>query len=296
MILITIHKGVIRKIVWLFWLFCLLLFCAFQVFSPGDSYPSHDLDSVTVLPAKDSVFFNTVYFNTGDPDSFYYESTVRSPVCNDTLCQVVLLKVFWDLRGNYIRFDTLINHPLTKNDHKPFTSSDYRKLHLTLRDQNSVLGRKKEDELIDKVQTRYSEKIDAVTGATDLQIKNAVVEGALYSTYTLWHLVNGGIGKRLKGYTSANYNLDMEKQLMRSDDPLAIIFALKQWAVKDYTDRFPDVLKIMKNGSPMVNFYIAKKLPPESLASANHQKAIQDIWSSLDPNTKSILVKYLLEE
>ena len=292
MILITIHKGVIRKIVRPLWLLCLFLFCAFQVFSPGDTYPGHDLDSVTSLPAKDSVFFNTVYFNTIDPDSFYYESTVRSPVCNDTLCQVVLLKVYWDLKGNYIRFDTLVNHPLSKNDHKPFTSSDYRKLHLSLMDQNSVLGRKKEDELIDKIRTRYSEKLDAVTGATDLQIKNAVVEGALYSTYTLWHLVNGNIRSVLTNCTMENYNSKMEEQLIFSDDSKAIIFALGQFEDHDYIDRFQEVIRIMKKRYPLVNFYIAKNLPSEVFLSEENLKSISLVWELLDPNTRSILSVY----
>ena len=246
-------------------------------------------DEVAVIPGKDSVFLNPVYLTNSTYHQYVYESVIKTPVCNDTLCQVVQLKVFWDLTGDYIRFDTLKGYPLTKNDHLLFTTDDYDKLQVTLRDGNSVLGRKTESELLDNTRKRYSQKLDAVTGATDLQIKNAVVEGALYSTYTLWHLVNGEINKVLASRTIENYNSEIEEQLLASNKNKSIIFALRQFDDQDYLNRFQEVILIMNKGYPLVNFYIVKNLPTEIFQIDENIEALKQIWNLLDPNTKSIL-------
>jgi len=123
-------------------------------------------EEVAVLPGKDSIFLNPVYYvYSGDGES-NYECILQTPVCNDTLCQIVKVKILWDLIGDFIRFDTLPGYPLTKYDHLPFSTDDYNKLQTTLEDGNSILGRKSEKELLDNNQMRYSEKTDAITGAT----------------------------------------------------------------------------------------------------------------------------------
>jgi hypothetical protein len=247
---------------------------------------------VAIIPGRDSVFLNPVYLTNSIDDLYVYESVLKTPVCNDTLCQIVQIKVFWDLIGDYIGFDTLAGYPLTKNDHLLFTTEDYNKLQATLKDGNSILGRKSESELLDNNRKRYSQKIDAVTGATDLQIKNAVVDGALYSTYTLWHLVNGDIKNVLINSTINNYNSKMEQQLILSNNIKSIIFAFKQFDERDYISRFQEVIQVMKKGYPLVNFYIAKNIPPEVFLYEENIESLKLIWQLLDPNTKSILSAY----
>jgi len=253
-------------------------------------------DTVVILPGKDSTFLNPVYFITEEKENFFYSCFLKTPVCNDTLCQVVQLQIYWDLAGNYIKFDTLDGYPLTKFDHLPFTHFDYQRLHYTLRDINSVLGRTSEAELVDETQTRYSEKIDGVTGATSIQIKNSVVEGAMYSTYTLWHLINGLIRQKLQNYTLKNYSPDIENQLLGSGISKMIILALKQWKEQDYIDRFDEIILLMRKSNPLVNFYIAKNLSARIFQVKENQESIDRIWEILDPNTKSILSDYIKSE
>jgi hypothetical protein len=267
----------------------------------SETYPQEHLSGifskeVALLPGKDSVFLNPVYFTNSVDDQMYYVCILKTPVCNDTLCQMVQIKIFWDLIGDYIRYDTLPGYPLTKNDHLPFTVVDYNKLQTTLKDGNSILGRKSENELLDHNRKRYSEKIDAVTGATDLQVKNAVVDGALYTTYTLWHLVNGEIRQELSDCTRKNYNSAIEQQLLSSGNTNSIIFALKRLNDKDYVDRFQEIIQIMEKGQPLVNFYIAKNLPPDVFLPDENIKSLEMIWQELDPNTKSVLKIYLSYE
>lgn len=278
------------------WMVLFIILSGFIKIYPQDRLLDVVSEEVALLPGKDSIFINPVYFSYSEDGHFNYECILRTPVCNDTLCQIVQIKIFWDLIGDYIRFDTLPGYPLTKYDHLPFTPEDYNKLQATLKDGNSILGRKSEYELLDNNLQRYSEKIDALTGATDLQIKNAVVDGALYSTYTLYHLVNGYIKTELLNCTLKNYNSKIENQLLLSDNPKFNIFALKQLNDQEYIDRFPEIIKLMEKGHPLVNFYIAKKLPPEVFAEGENIKSLKLIWPVLDPNTKSILGIYLDSE
>jgi len=278
------------------WMVCAIILSGFTKIYPQDSLSGIYSYEVASLPGKDSVFLNPVYFTNSGDNHFYYECILKTPVCNDTLCQIVQIKIFWDLIGDYIRFDTLPGYPLTKNDHLPFTLEDYNKLQASLKDDNSILGRKSENELLDNNRKRYSEKIDAVTGATDLQIKNAVVDGALYSTYTLWHLVNGEIKKELSNCTLKNYDSKIEQQLLLSDNTNSIIFALKELNDQEYVDRFQEIIQVMEKGQPLVNFYIAKNLPPQVFLPDENIKSLEMVWHVLDPNTKSILGVYLSSE
>jgi hypothetical protein len=275
------------------WIFFLIFLSIIKEVSaqvdPTEEVPK----GVTLLPGRDSTFLNPVFLNREKKGYYYYECLVNTPVCNDTLCQLVRLNIFWDLSGNYIQFDTIPGYPLSKNDHKPFNKEDYQKLHATLSDGNSVLRRKAEDELLDTTQTRYSEKIDGATGATALQIKHSVVEGALYSTYSLWHLANGNFRKSLKDATLKNYDTEIENQLLSSEDPKMVLMALKQWKDQDYEDRFPDIISVIQKGYPLINFYIAKNLPYQVFTSEKNHQSIIKIWDHLDPNTKSILQDYI---
>lgn len=278
------------------WLILVIILSAISETYPQDGSSVVYSEEIALLPGKDSVFLNPVFLTNSVGDHYVYKSILKTPVCNDTLCQIVQIKVIWDLIGDYIRFDTLPGYPLTKNDHLPFTLEDYNKLQTTLKDGNSILGRKSENELLDHNRKRYSEKIDAVTGATDLQVKNAVVDGALYTTYTLWHLVNGEIKKELSYCTLKNYNSEIEQQLLSSDNTNSIIFALKQLKNQDYVDRFREIIQVMEKGQPLVNFYIAKNLPPDVFLQDENIESLELIWQVLDPNTKSVLGIYLNSE
>lgn len=75
----------------------------------------------------------TIHFNEQNNPA-RYEANLNLPVCDDNLCANVIVKVYWDLAGNYNGFDTLRGIPLTKFDHRPFTAADYYKLDEILAD------------------------------------------------------------------------------------------------------------------------------------------------------------------
>lgn len=147
------------------------------------------------------------------PENF--EASLNIPVCDDKLCAPVFLKFKWDLAGNYLGFDTISGHPLTKFDHKRFSGDDYQKLDQILKDKNSILQSLSKNDLVDKSIRVKAATVDAVTGATPATIRNAVVEGAVYSSYTLWHLANGPISDSLRVFTLKNYSEQIASHLFK---------------------------------------------------------------------------------
>lgn len=254
---------------------------------------SHKQDNsckeITEISGRDSVFINPVLLCEDTKLGKYYYSKLKTTVCNDTLCRVASLKVYWDMAGNYIRFDTVSRNPLTKNDHLDFNTKDYKKLQTTLKDPNSILGEKSKDELLDPIKTRYSTKIDGVSGATAQEIKSAVVDGALYSTYTLWHLVNGGIRSKLRNYTKENFDVSLQKQILRSNNPRTVLIGLKMMEEEDYLANSDLIFLIMASGNPLVNFYISKQLPKSFFSSEQNIKELKTLLPDLDKNSQAIL-------
>lgn len=244
--------------------------------------------------SADSIFINPVYIyeDAVSKEKKYFE-ILETSVCSDTLCRIANLKIYWDLAGNYLKFDTISGNPLTKNDHLEFDAFDYQKLHQTLSDDNSILGDKTKEELIDNTKVRVSETIDAVSGATAQEIKSVVVDGALYTTYSLWQLTHGTIKQQLRNYTEANYNPIIENQLLKSKNPKSLIFGLRNMKEDIYSSCFNQIIDIMKQGTPLVNFYIAKNIPKSVLSIKKNKESILMIWESLDRNTTSILSEKL---
>jgi len=127
-----------------------------------------------------------------------------------------------------------------------------------------------------------------------MEIKSAVVDGALYSTYTLWHLINGDIQQEIREHTLLKYNAALEDQLLSSDNPKTILFGVKNLNETYYFNRFEKIVDLMKSGNPLVNFYIAKNIPEGVLAKKENTMSIRGIWNDLDRNTQSVLSKYII--
>lgn len=243
------------------------------------------------FPLKDSLFISSVELNYAkDSLPVMYSSIISTSVCDDGLCQTLELLMHWNLIGNYLRYDTVSGAPLTKFDHLPFAESDYKKLHEILADKNSVLERKTLNDLFDKDSVRISNTVDAITGATARDVKNAIVEGALYSTYKLWHIAHGRITAKIRDYTKTNFTADLGKKLLSSEDYQEQLFALKLFKDEDFTEYFDSVLKLLATGNPLVEMYILKKLPIAILIDSVHQIELVGIFSNMDINGKTMLL------
>lgn len=224
-----------------------------------------------------------------------YEAKLNMAVCDDKLCANVYLKMNWDLAGNFAGFDTLPGKPLTKFDHKRFTDADYQKLDQILKDRNSMLRVLSKNELVDKSVVVKSATVDAVTGATPATVKKSVVDGAVYSTYALWHVANGSVRDSIRAFTLRNYSGEIVFSLIDSGNFETQIFALKQFSENDFLQQIDRLLIVMPKSSPVVSAYIISKLPLANL-NRKQQEELVSVVSGLDGYTKSIFIDRIIAE
>lgn len=166
---------------------------------------------------------NELVLVTFEGKPVYYLSHIFTPVCNTGECLPVYITIYWDLAGNYKRFDFQGDAILTKLDHVPFTPQDYVLLDEILKGpdprfaspafseapspraegEGAVSQGSPSAPMQMKVfQTKY-EMVDGVSGATLPQQVAKFVPGALYTCYTLWGLSNDHKAK-IANYTKTH--------------------------------------------------------------------------------------------
>jgi len=225
-----------------------------------------------------------------DDHEVLYTSDISTPVCADGECKLMHIRFYWTILGQYAGFDRYPNLPLTKNDHDEFQYMDYLKLHQLLMDDNSILKRRKMEELVKKPKQPKMEGVDAVAGATIKEIKESVVSGALYSCYTAWHIVHGSIKEEILQRTSASIDADVILNMLNSRHADYQLFALKRLDEKQYEENYARIADIFKSGIPLVRTFIIKNLPDSFWNSEKLQGFFWNSFSEIDINSRSLLL------
>ncbi|WP_229599570.1 hypothetical protein [Runella rosea] len=136
----------------------------------------------------------------------YYFSNLFTPVCLTGECKPVYINFYWDLLGNYTRFDFPKGAVLTRMDHKPFKPEDYEKLQDILANTHSLLKDVSMEDLVGKGTENLADSVDAKAGATLKTVKNEVIDGAVYTCYTLWHIAHGKVVTEMQRITETFKN------------------------------------------------------------------------------------------
>ncbi len=242
------------------------------------------------IPMEVELVFDTY----GLPD--FYHCHVHTPVCSDGLCRSLILDVYWDLLGNFTRFEVPDYPPLTKWDHLEFSAEDYNKLGEILRDKNSVLGSVRDvNTLFDPTTKKVSEKVDAVTGATSETIKNAVVPGAVYSSYTLWQVVNGEIPSRIQQYTLSYRGHDLINKYLLSENYHYHYEALDYLVSTGYEGHLPELVRMLNNCDPFVIRMAVRWFPPAWLDDDQFQLAVIALIDQFDYRAQEIWLDRMMD-
>lgn len=154
---------------------------------------------------NDTLNFPIYLVEVPQDSALYFGTHLTTNVCNDQVCLPIEVNLYWDLLGNYHHFSREENIRFTKFDHQYFQEADYAKLNEIMLDSLSPLRDYQVEDLLDKKAQKYSAEVDAVTRPTSLLFSNVTVPGALYTVYTLWHIVNGPIKQELRAYLDAKY-------------------------------------------------------------------------------------------
>jgi hypothetical protein len=235
-----------------------------------------------------------VFGSDGLPD--FYLCHVNTPVCSDGLCRSLILDVYWDLLGNFTRFEVPGHPPLTKWDHLEFSAEDYVKLGEILKDKNSVLGSVRDvNSLFDPTTKKISATVDAVTGATRETIKNAVVPGAVYSSYTLWQLVNGEIPSRIQQYTISYRGPDLINKFLLSENYHYHYEALDYLVSTGYEGHLTELVSMLDICDPFVARMAVRWFPLSWLEDAQFQLAVTVLIDQFDYRAQEIWLDRMMD-
>lgn len=146
------------------------------------------------------------------PISFYMD--VESVVCGDKQCRIDIVRIYWDNLGRFKQLSIPNEVALEKAKGTHFTQADYQKLDKILKDKNSPLAEVYKNEIVSR---GGSEGIDGMSGATVLLEKEAFVEGAVWTCYSLWHWVHGETQQIIRTITGATFTIAELQDLLKQD-------------------------------------------------------------------------------
>lgn len=251
------------------------------------------MDTFTIVLNNEKEVALTLHFRANIPS--YYSSNIFTQVCETGECKPVRIILFWDLLGQYLHYELPEGAVLTKLDHIPFTAEDYRKFKSVLADPHSVLEDFQMDELTGSKEKAEVTDIDGITGATPKTITNAIVEGAVYTCYTLWHLAHGKIRDQIIQITDSVATPGwILNEFIRSDD-----IDLRHWATKKilgqsshYSDELRNLILFFNPTDIFGMKFLLNEIPEDLL----HLSWIQDyLWHQYEKYNFS-LQKLLLEK
>ncbi|MCC5928756.1 MAG: hypothetical protein JJU28_05880 [Cyclobacteriaceae bacterium] len=145
--------------------------------------------------------FYDIHLFKDDTGLFYWYGTVQTPVCLTGECKNIEIGLYWKLTGEFLGIEVLHEH-LTKADHTPFLSEDYDMLISILSNEWAIF---REYDLEDLIYPDL-EYVDGHSGATHKQLIGHTVPNAVYTTYTLWHLIYGDIQNQIKKHSAKQIN------------------------------------------------------------------------------------------
>lgn len=222
-----------------------------------------------------------------------YMADICTPVCADGECRLMYLSLYWNLLGSYVGFDKVEGQALTKHDHVEFVKEDYEKLHQLLLDDNSILKRRKIDELVSKPKGPQTDGVDAIAGATIEEVKESVVDGALYSCYVAWNIAHGPIKAELQEYTNTMFDKELMHYMLMSREVDYQMYALNSLSEAEYMEYRDRIAQIFKESIPLVRTYIVQNLPKLFWETDSLQIPFWSSFAEVDINNRSLLLNHI---
>jgi len=211
-------------------------------------------------------YSDTTYMLRDESGNTLFYQDIFTPVCTDNTCLPVSITIYWDILGNYHSYGVSKNAPLTKAGHVPFSQEDYEKLDRVLADAYSILGNYTKEDLKQLVQEdkngKKKENVDAMSGATWKSGQSLVIDGALYTSHTLWKLTHGPIKEKLLHYTKTHLlDIHLMKQCLQSDKASFRRFAIEQLANFEIEALHKEVLHIVQGNDADMSYSLLYQLP-----------------------------------
>ncbi len=236
---------------------------------------------------------NLVVYLDNENHPIKYSRNIETGVCIDGECRLVLITLFWNLNGRYLGFELPDKEFLSKKEHDPFTDEDYDRLHLILNEENSPLSQYEIDELVPTKDKKNTE-VDAVSSATLSAILQYIVEDAVYTTYTLWHIVYGPTRREIEKQTTSRLDSKLVLKVLNSENKKDQIWALNHFPGKmKVSDELQQKLIQFIGGEDIYLAERALNAFPPKLLSERIQNQLSSIFIDADYLHKKLILKKL---
>lgn len=185
-------------------------------------------------------------FQTLEENGFIkeYHTDVDSVICGDGQCEIITVRLVWDVNGGFVRYEFPKGGNLTKKGHEQFTQRDHAKLLTILQNESSTLADVSAKDVVSPADAQMNENLEEVDGtssATLLSDKSSFVAGAVYTCYTLWHWVHGDMQDEIQNITTDTIGEKQLLTMLKNEESSVVAFAVEQLAKKNITD--PSVQK-----------------------------------------------------
>ncbi|MDA3927139.1 MAG: hypothetical protein PF904_20900 [Kiritimatiellae bacterium] len=228
-----------------------------------------------------------------------YHMDVDSVVCGDGKCEIIKVRIHWDILGYYQRYELPEGGELTKMGDVPFSRSDYEKLQSILVNPGSTLASYAFEKNNSPSGDSDDQAVDAVTTATPLFYQNTVVSGAVYTCYTLWHWANGDAGRNVRRITEESCSDDLLLQYVKEGAERVGFFAMEQLAERGIYDQktVDSVITSANSGGPALAEaaagYFASSLGKKNLDI--YFSSMERLFASGDTPKRTLYLRSLSE-
>lgn len=251
----------------------------FQIKHPGKG--ENNIETVYLVEVKDENQF---------PIEYYME--VESVICYENLCKIVPVRLFWNVIGEYQRYEMVDGAELEKYEGEPYAKTDYEKTDRILKDSNSPFKTTRIDEILTTVKSH--DMVDAIAGETLLEMdEKHTVRGATLTCYTLWHWAHGGIVEEIRGLTGQSFEISIFITYLESKNTSEKIFAIEQMTKRGLYNA--DLLKIVLNQTiSEKEILIYSMAYIENTQGSDYFSSIKSLFAKEDKALKIVSLNSLL--
>lgn len=259
---------------------------------------SSDTDEPSIVMTYNDAVTNEIIFlrKTKDNVPLHYYKKLKDEVCDDEVCRLLDIVVYWNITGRYLGFELPKGEFLSKYDHDPFTEKEYQRLHNLLADESLPLDKISFEKLLEQPENKQ-EDVDALSGATSKNITDMVVKGAAFTTYKLWNTVNGTTMDFVSELTEKQLTPTLINRILQSQNITDKLWALHRMdAVTELTPQLKvSLLEMISSDDFYLSYSAIKAINSIHLKSAELQNRLFSIYQKANHSIKTTLLKKLMK-
>ena len=228
--------------------------------------------------------------------ALFYAQNIVTELCFDNKCRLLRITIYWNITGRYLGFELSNGEYLSKHDHEAFSNNEYERLNDLLADPSLPLGEISFEKLIEIPETE-DESVDGVSGATTADVSKMVVNGAAYTTYTLWNIVHGSTKDFVSNLTEKELLPNLLDLILKSADLSDRLWALDRINEKMALDPVltATLLEIISADDFFLSYSAINAIEASHLNSDTLQFALLSIYKKANHSIKRMIVEKLME-